>query len=103
KSQTDSVENTIDKFTGIRDGIKKIRIIIEDLNRYGNNMNVKKEEMIATIENRSAITEEHAAGTEEAWASVEIQTSSITEIANGSESLAKLAEELQVEISKFKY
>ena len=103
KSQTDSVENTIDKFTGIRDAIKKIRIIIEDLNRYGNNMNVKKEEMIATIENLSAISEENAAGTEEASASVEIQTNSITEIANGSESLAKLAEELQVEISKFKY
>lgn len=103
ESQTASVENTIDKFNGIRDAIEKIRLIIEDLNTYGNNMNVKKEEMIGTIENLSAISEENAAGTEEASASVEIQTSSITEIANASESLAKLAEELQTEISKFKY
>lgn len=103
KSQTASVENTIDKFNGIRDAIEKIRVIIEDLNTYGNNMNLKKEDMIEIIENLSAISEENAAGTEEASASVEIQTNSITEIANASESLAKLAEELQTEISKFKY
>lgn len=66
-------------------------------------MNSKKEEMIETMENLSAISEENAAGTEEASESVELQTTSIVEIANASESLAKLAEELQVEISKFKY
>lgn len=102
KSQTNSVENTIDKFNGIREAIEKIRVIIEDLNVSGNNMDVKKEEMIETIENLSAISEENAASTQEATASVEIQTNSITEIANASESLAKLAEELQVEISRFK-
>lgn len=103
KSQTASVENTIDKFNGIREAIEKIRNLIEGLNVSGNSMNLKKEEMIEAIENLSAISEENAAGTEEATASVEIQTNSIAEIANASESLAKLAEELQVEINKFKY
>ncbi len=103
ESQTASVENTIDKFKGIREAIEKIRVIISDLNTSGNNMNIKKEDMIDTIESLSAISEENAAATEEAAASVEMQTNSIGEIANASESLAKLASDLQIEISKFKY
>lgn len=103
KSQTASVTNTIDKFNGIHDAIVRIEEIIVRLTKSGQVMNSKKEEMIETMENLSAISEENAAGTEEASASVELQTTSMVEIANASESLAKLAEELQVEISKFKY
>jgi methyl-accepting chemotaxis protein len=66
-------------------------------------MNIKKEDMIEMIENLSAISEEYAAATEEALAAVEMQTYSITEIADASESLANLASDLQIEISKFKY
>lgn len=101
--QTTSVMNTMDKFNGIRDAIVRVEEIIGKLNESGQVMNFKKEEMIETMENLSAISEENAAGTEEASASVELQTVSIVEIANASESLAKLAEELQIEISKFKY
>ncbi len=103
ESQTISVQNTSDKFDGIHQAIEKIKLIIENLNGAGNNMDNKKEEMVATMENLSAISEENAAGTQEAAASVEVQTTSMEEIANASESLAKLAEELQVEIGKFKY
>lgn len=103
ESQTISVQNTSDKFDGIHQAIEKIKLIIENLNGAGNNMDSKKEEMVATMENLSAISEENAAGTQEAAASVEVQTTSMEEIANASESLAKLAEELQIEIGKFKY
>lgn len=101
--QTASVENTIDKFNGIREAIEKMRVIIEKLNISGNNMDTKKAEMIEIMENLSAIAEENAAGTQEASASVEMQTNSISEIANASEALAELAQELQAEIGKFKY
>lgn len=103
ESQSASVENTIDKFNGIREAIDKIRLIIDGLNASGNNMNIKKEEMIETMENLSAISEQNAASTEEASASVEMQTNATIEIANASESLAVLAADLQMEISKFKY
>lgn len=103
ESQTASVENTIDKFNGIHEEIEKIRVIIDNLNSSGKNMDTKKDEMIGTIENLSAISEENAAATEEASASVEMQTNSIAEIASASESLALLAADLQTEISKFKY
>jgi methyl-accepting chemotaxis protein len=103
ESQTASVENTIDKFNGIREAIEKIRVILDSLISSGNNMNTKKEDIIDTIENLSAISEENAAATEEVSASVEMQTNSIAEIATASESLAMLAADLQMEISKFKY
>lgn len=103
ESQTASVENTIAKFNGIREAIEKIRAILDNLNVSGNTMNIKKEEMIEAIESLSAISEENAAGTEEASASVEMQTNSIAEISSASESLAMLAADLQTEISKFKY
>jgi len=103
ESQTISVKNTINNFYGIRDAIDKIRSIIEDLNTSGSIMNVKKEEMIEAIESLSAISEEYAAATQEVLASVELQTNSISEITGVSESLAQLASELQMEISKFKY
>lgn len=103
KLQTASVDNTIDKFNGIHEAIVNIRTIIEKLNVSGQNMNTSKEDLIKVMENLSAIAQQNAAGTEEASASIEVQTNSITEIANASESLAELAQELQAEISKFKY
>jgi len=101
--QAVSVNNTIDKFNGIREAIGNIRTIIEKLNISGQNMNEKKEDLIEIMQNLSAIAQQNAAGTEEASASVEVQTNSIAEIANASEALAELAQELQAEISKFKY
>lgn len=101
--QAASVKNTVDKFNGIHDAIINIRSIIDRLNLSAQNMNAKKEDLIEIMQNLSAIAEENAAGTEEASASVEVQTQSITEIANASESLAKMAQELQAEIIKFKY
>lgn len=103
KSQSESVENTSEKFMGINNAIEKIKISIDSLNEAGTIMEKKKEEMISTMENLSAISEENAAGTQEAASSVEEQTASIDEIAHASESLAKLAEELQSQIGKFIY
>ena len=102
-SQTESVKMTNNKFEGIANAIEKIKSVIEDINQSGFNLDNKKDKIIEIIENLSAISEENAAGTEEAAASVEEQTASIGEIANASESLARLAEEMQESISKFKY
>lgn len=103
ESQTESVNDTSDKFDGINEALEIMQNLITDLNASGSQMNAKKEYMIATMENLSAISEENAAGTEEASASVEVQTSSMDDIAGASEALAELAQNLQTEINKFKY
>ncbi|WP_159102299.1 methyl-accepting chemotaxis protein [Caldalkalibacillus mannanilyticus] len=102
-SQTTSVDTTNEKFEGIANSIERIKEIITDLNRSGSNMETKKDEMIQIIQNLSAISEENAAGTEQAAASVQEQTDSVAEIANASETLSDLAKKMEESVSKFKY
>lgn len=101
--QNESVENTNQRFDGISLALENMREIIDALNVSASEMESNKNEMINVIHNLSAISEENAAGTEEASASIEEQSASMSEIANSSEALAKLAEEMQMDISKFKY
>lgn len=102
-AQAEGVETTKTKFIGISDAIEKTKEAIGQLNKTGEAMNLKKDEIIDVIQNLSALSEENAAGTEEASASVEEQTSSMEQIAGASEELAKLAEEMQRSIAKFRY
>lgn len=101
--QSAGVEDTNEKFKGINEAIQKMQQVIQDLNQSGETMEVKKNEIIAVIENLSAISQENAAGTEEASASVEEQTAAMDEIARASETLSELAEEMQKSILKFRY
>ncbi|MCW2277983.1 methyl-accepting chemotaxis protein [Heliophilum fasciatum] len=101
--QAHSVELTRSKFAGISGAIEQTNAVIEALNRSGEAMEQKKQEIIHVIENLSAIAEQNAACTEEASASVEEQTAGLNEIANASMALANLAAEMQREIAKFKF
>ncbi len=101
--QSAGVEDTSKKFQGINESIQKMQQVIKDLNLSGETMEQKKNEIIAVIENLSAISEENAAGTEEASASVEEQTAAMDEIARASETLSELAEEMQKSILRFSY
>lgn len=101
--QTESVEDTNSKFDGISDSIDSIMEILKQLNEYGQDIESRKSEIITMIQTLSSISEENAAGTEEVAASVEQQTASMAELSNASESLARLAEDMQHSISKFKY
>ncbi len=101
--QTQSVERTRGKFDGIAEAIEKTKLGIQELNSSGRQMLTKKNEIIKYIENLSAISEENAAGTQQASAAIEEQTSSLEEIANSSDALANLAEEMQNSIAQFKY
>ncbi len=102
ESQTDSVQKTNEKFEGISDAIEKMKESIGIINQSGSQMKTKKDQIIGIIDSLSAISDENAAGTEEVSASVEEQTASMEQITNASETLAKLAEEMQANISKFK-
>lgn len=101
-AQSESVKITNLKFEGINEAIERMEYVIKNINYSGREMEEKKVEIIGMIENLSAISQENAAGTEEASASIEEQTASIEEIATASQSLAKLATEMQENILKFK-
>ncbi|WP_051891768.1 methyl-accepting chemotaxis protein, partial [Lysinibacillus sphaericus] len=65
-SQATSVKTTNGKFEDVANSIEKIKTVIEELYNLGNNMGEKKDEVIDILQNLSAISEENAAGTEEA-------------------------------------
>ncbi len=100
-SQNESVNMTNNKFDGIAQALEQMTKIINHINELSDEMANKKEAIMVTIEGLSAISQQNAAGTEEASASVEEQTSSTEEIAHSSEALAKIAVELNEQVSKF--
>ncbi|MCO6698920.1 hypothetical protein, partial [Streptomyces sp. Vc17.3-30] len=67
-SQAKSVATTNGKFEDVAVSIEKIQTVIEDLYKIGNNMDDKKNGVIDILQHLSAISEENAAGTEEAAA-----------------------------------
>ncbi|MEA0552705.1 methyl-accepting chemotaxis protein [Lysinibacillus irui] len=100
-SQAKSVATTNGKFEDVAVSIEKIQTVIEDLYKIGNNMDDKKNGVIDILQHLSAISEENAAGTEEAAAYLQNQTNSLYEIAHSSEELDKLANKMQENVSKF--
>ena len=80
--QNESLQKTNTQFDCIAKAIDNVKTIVEHLDSSSRNMNLKKTEIIAIIENLSAISEENAASTEEASASVEEQTAGMAQIAD---------------------
>ncbi len=103
EAQTTSVNHTNNKFEGIDESIEEIRKLVQVINNIDSLMENERDKVIQVIQYLSSISEENAAGTEEASASVEEQTVSMAEIAHASEALSELANELQESIIKFKY
>ncbi|MGE5508134.1 MAG: methyl-accepting chemotaxis protein [Chitinophagales bacterium] len=60
------------------------------------------EQVVQAVENIANITEEAAASAEEVSAGAEEQTASVQQIAASSDALARMAQELQSEVAKFK-
>ncbi|MEN1760593.1 methyl-accepting chemotaxis protein [Anoxynatronum sibiricum] len=100
-SQTKSVHETELRFNTIAASIDTSQQVMTQLNETTEKMSSSLAKLVQLMQNLSAIAEENAAGTEEASASVEEQSASMAEIANASDGLTQIAEELQEIISKF--
>lgn len=101
-SQSISVGETESRFKGIAKAIDDMKGIIVALNQSAEQMLDNKNEIIGLTQNLSAISEENAASTQEASATIDAQVANIEDIAKSGEALAIIAEELQVLIQKFK-
>jgi methyl-accepting chemotaxis protein len=102
-TQTISVQATNEKFEGIALAMEDMKKLTTQIVFSSQVMEDKKNEVVNIIANLSAISQETAAGTEQAAASVEEQTASMAEIADSSDKLAKLAEEMKEKIATFQY
>ncbi|WP_195923563.1 methyl-accepting chemotaxis protein [Clostridium tepidum] len=100
--QSESVNDTEEKFKRIAHSINITNNVIEKLNQSEKKINENKEKIMSIMQNLSAIAQQNAASTEEASASIQQQAASVEEIANSSQGLAQIAEELDILIKKFK-
>lgn len=100
--QSESVKKTEMKFDAIAEATELVRNAVEKLNHSTDLMAGNKIKIIELVQNLSAISEENAAGTQQASASIEEQAATIEEIAKSGENLASIAEDLQSLINKFK-
>lgn len=101
-SQNESIDNTGNVFNQIDSKLKLLLLKIEEIDRISNEITGNKDNIIASIQSISAITEENTAGTQEVSASTEEQLASIEEIVSISEKSKDLAEKLESDIEKFK-
>ncbi|GMQ63497.1 methyl-accepting chemotaxis protein [Vallitalea maricola] len=101
-TQLERTRSTERKYDEISNSIKDTINIINKLDMSSNEMEDKRNIIIDTIQNLSALAEENAASTQEMSASVEQLTMTMSEITSSSDGLANLAGELQDDILKFK-
>jgi len=102
KEQAESVVRTEANFKEITEAMKNASRAVHVLDEAGNRMGQRKEDVMDTISNLSAIAEENAASTEEASASMEEASASTEEIARSSENLTSITMNLQQLIRMFK-
>lgn len=96
------MDKTNNKFEGIAFSIENMQKVIAEFNESSNEIIKKKNQITEIINSLASISVENAAGTEKAAHSVEDTSSSIMQIAEASNLLANLAEELQEQVLRFK-
>ena len=101
KEQSTAVEHVNEAFNSISSNIKDITLQIESINRHMLKMNDDKDNIVLSITNISAISEETAAASEEVTASMDQQLESTEEVAKLANDLNEMAHTLRESLSRF--
>lgn len=100
--QEEAVSQTKDIFSKILKSIEALITKVDQVKVSIDEVNEKKQSTVMKIESISAISEETASASEEVTASTEEINATMTELEQFSHELQKLAEQLGIEISKFR-
>lgn len=101
--QSESVDSTKEKFEGISQAIENTKEFIEVLNKSAKDVEEKRVFIMDIINALSQKSEDNAASTEQASASVEEEAATMLQIAEDSKELSKLAKSMNDSIERFKY
>ncbi len=96
-----TVTETKDSFFEIAASIDTTNTVISHLNDSSKKMSGNKDRIINMIENLSSISEENAAATEEAAASMNEQNRTLSDISSAAEHLASISLGLKEQLEKF--
>lgn len=99
---TIQIQSTGEKFSGISNAVADVAANIKTVSESLSDIAASSQQMNSSIQEIAAVSEESAAGIEQTSASSEQTTSSMEEVAASSNDLAKLAEELNQMVRKFK-
>ncbi|MGB9780898.1 methyl-accepting chemotaxis protein [Caldanaerobacter sp.] len=100
--QNEAVKGTQTAFAEFEDFINNVTKRIDEINSLMNLMQEKKDEIVASMENISAISQETAAATEEVSASTEEQLSAVEDLKSAAKNLEEVALELEEAVKVFR-
>lgn len=101
KEQEENVILTEQKYKEIDEVMHYSLDAVNTIRQTGSHMDVRKEEVLDTIQSLSAVSQENAAATEEVSASMEEQAASLAHIAESGEELSILFKELKPLVDRF--
>ena len=99
---TEQIKTTRETFNKINTLILNIQVQIQDISTNIHTLSKQSEKINYSLENVASIIEESTAEIEQTSASIQQSASAMNEIVNGSESVAKLTEELNDSVDHFK-
>lgn len=96
------IENSKRQYDEINAAMERALSAMDALKDSGKETEIMKREILELIQNLSAIAQENSATTEEVAAAMEEQSNSMEEISETTERVAKLADDLNIIIRRFK-
>ena len=105
KTVGEGAKNIADTVTAIDEIVKAaadVATMVQEIAAAAQEQSASVQEVTASVEDVSAISEESAAGTQETSAAAEEQAATMDQLVNASQEMAKLSNELQAEVAKFK-
>ena len=105
KTVGEGAKNIADTVTAIDEIVKAaadVATMVQEIAAAAEEQSASVQEVTASVEDVSAISEESAAGTQETSAAAEEQSATMDQLVNAAQEMAKLSNELQVEVARFK-
>lgn len=99
---TEQIQKTGKTFVNINQAVSNVVARIQNISAYLDDITKNSNEMRRSIEEIAAVAQETAAGVEETAAASEQSSSAIEEIANSTNNLTFLAEQLNEQVNRFK-
>ncbi len=102
KTQNSMVDETKEQFTSIASAIEGLKDVVQKLTEESQQMNLMRDDILESVLNISASTEETSAATEEVSASSQEQLAGMTEINDQTSRMNDVAHDLNQIINQFK-
>ena len=97
-----TISDTVSAINKVVESVSGIATMVQEIAAAAQEQSASVEEVTASVEEVSSISEESAAGTEQTSAATQEQSASMDLLVNAAQDLARLSEELQMEVSQFR-